>query len=43
MPVEDVDHLDDEPNDGSDEELILDTGNAVSNVESFLRLPRELK
>ena len=26
MPVEDVDHLDDVPNNGSDEELILDAG-----------------
>jgi hypothetical protein len=26
MPVDDVGHLDDEPNNGSDEELMLDTG-----------------
>jgi hypothetical protein len=26
MPVADIDHLDDEPNNGSDEKLMLSTG-----------------
>ena len=30
MPVEDVDDIDDEPNNGSDEELTLDTGTLLA-------------
>jgi hypothetical protein len=33
IPVADIDNLDDEPNNGSDEELMLNTGTLLENVK----------